>query len=174
MNFKELETERLNLKNISTEDSAFILSEFSDDDINEYLFDEEPMTDLQEAMGLIEFYTVPEPREQHRWILVRKSDGQKIGTCGFHCWNRDKHVIEMGYDMKKAYWGNGYMQEAIKAILALAKDELEVHEVILHIYPENKKSVALATKFGFVKSDETIDYDFRGKTYVHSIYTRIL
>ena len=82
--FKEIETERLWLKNISDEDIEFIFEQFSNDDINRYLYDAEPMKEVSEAQELIDFYTVSEPRNQHRWILVRKSDGVKLGTCGFH------------------------------------------------------------------------------------------
>lgn len=170
--FKELETNRLYLKNISMEDASFILEEFSDDDINQYLYDEEPMTEQQEAVKLINFYTMPEPRKQHRWILVRKSDGVKMGTCGFHCWDRNKNKIEIGYDMKKAFWGNGYMQEAVDAILSFAKNELMVHKVYAQIYPENKKSISLVKRLGFLLSSETSEFEFRGKKYVHQIYTK--
>ena len=59
------------------------------------------MKELSEAQGLIDFYAVPEPKSQHRWILVRKLDGAKLGTCGFHCWNPQQQSIETGYDMRK-------------------------------------------------------------------------
>ena len=91
--FKELETERLWLKNICYEDVEFIFEQFSNDDINRYLYDAEPMKELSEAQELIDFYTVSEKRNQHRWILVRKSDGVKLGTCGFHCWNLQQHKV---------------------------------------------------------------------------------
>ena len=43
MLFHEIETERLLLKNISYEDREFILNEFSNNSINRYLFDAEPL-----------------------------------------------------------------------------------------------------------------------------------
>ena len=76
--FKALETKRLWLKNIDYEDTEFILEQYSNSDINRYLYDAEPMKELSEAQELIDFYTVPEPRSQHRWILVRKLDGAKL------------------------------------------------------------------------------------------------
>ena len=51
----------------------------SNDDINRYLYDAEPMKELSEAQELIDFYAVPEPKSQHCWILVRKLDGAKLG-----------------------------------------------------------------------------------------------
>lgn len=174
MIFKELETKRLLLKNIAMDDADFILSQFSDNDVNEYLFDEEPMTDITEAIDLINFYICPEPRGQHRWILVRKSDGVRIGTCGFHCWDRKSNYIEIGYDMKKAFWGNGYMQEAVEAIIKLAKEKLMVHRIDAHIYYQNERSIALVSKLGFHFNGETEKLVFREKEYLHHIYTLLL
>ena len=31
-----------------------------------------PLTDISGADEIIEFYTVPEPRNQNRWIIIRK------------------------------------------------------------------------------------------------------
>lgn len=68
MLFKNLETERLYLKNIDISDRDFIYSQFSDDIVNRYLFDAEPLTDIEGADEIIAFYIQPEPRFQHRWI----------------------------------------------------------------------------------------------------------
>jgi [ribosomal protein S5]-alanine N-acetyltransferase len=103
MFFKELETDRLVLKNICSEDKDFILKQFSNDTVNQYLFDAESLNNLEEANELIDFYIQPEPRTQHRWILILKVNGIKIGTCGFHCWNKNNNSVEIGYDLQKQY-----------------------------------------------------------------------
>ena len=87
MIFREIETERLLLKNISSDDREFIFSQFSDSEVNKFLFDAEPLVDIHGADEIIDFYVRPEPKWQHRWILVKKDDAEKIGTCGFHCWD---------------------------------------------------------------------------------------
>ncbi|WP_346935616.1 hypothetical protein [Clostridium sp.] len=56
MLFNELETERLFHKNINIDDKDFIFSQFSDDVVNKYLFDAEPVTDMQGANEIITFY----------------------------------------------------------------------------------------------------------------------
>lgn len=170
--YHDLETERLLLKSISSEDSEFILSQFSDDDVNQYLYDAEPINDIKEAEEIINFYTGDEFYGQYRWILVRRCDGKKIGTCGYHCWDRTQKKIDVGYDMKKEFWGNGYMYEAMKAILDFADKNLDLHRYDAHIYNENTKSIAFAKKLGFEFNGETKIYRFHGKEYLHHIYTR--
>jgi ribosomal-protein-alanine N-acetyltransferase len=173
MFFTDLETERLLLKNIAMEDRNFIYSQFSDDVVNRYLFDAEPLTDQQGADEIIQFYLQPEPRAQHRWILMRKSDDARMGTCGFHCWNQKDGIVEVGYDLKEIYWGNGYMQEAMREILTFAREKLLVKEIRACIAVDNQRSIHLAEKFGFALSGSTT-LVFRGQDYPHHIYALAL
>ena len=50
MLFKELETDRLILKNISPEDNEFIYTLFSNDQVNKYLFDAEPLKCVKQLL----------------------------------------------------------------------------------------------------------------------------
>ena len=169
--FRELETCRLKLINISLEDREFIYQLFSDDTVNRYLFDAEPVIDISEADEIIKFYLQPEPREQHRWVLNRKADGVKLGTCGFHCWDKARRCCDIGYDLLPEHWGNGYMNEAIQAILEFAKTEMEIRHIQACIYPDNQASIRLANKHGFLFSGIMKDEIFRGKAYPHKVLT---
>ena len=170
MSYNNIETDRLVLKNIDSGDREFIFSQFSDGDINKYLFDAEPLTDISEADEIIQFYLEPEPRPQHRWIIQRKADGVKMGTCGFHCWSIKDSKVEIGYDLKKEFWGNGYMFEALSGIIEFAKVSMDIKEINACIYTGNHNSINLATKLDFVLTGSKYEL-FRGKKYLHSIYS---
>ena len=169
MFFENLETGRLILKNIGNEDRDFIYSMFSNEDVNKYLFDAEPLTDISGADEIINFYLEPEPKNQHRWIIVRKTDNVKMGTCGFHCWDHDNAIVDMGYDLKKDFWGNGFMQESLNKIIEFAKNKMSIMGINACIYMENTKSINLVEKLNFIKNG-TKNEIFRGKEYLHHIY----
>ena len=171
MFFRELETNRLFLKNISTKDKDFIFAEFSNDKINLYLFDAEPLTDIQEADEIINFYTQPEPRNQQRWVCVRKSDDVKLGTCGFHCWDKSESRCDVGYELLPDFWGNGYMSEAMREILKFARNDMKIKYINACIYPDNHASINLAKKLGFVFTGEMKNEIFHGEKYPHKILT---
>lgn len=173
MLFNDIKTERLFLKNIAIDDRDFIFSQFSNDVVNKYLFDAEPLTDIQGADEIINFYIEPEPRLQHRWIILRKSDGMKIGTCGFHCWNQRDCKVEVGYDLKEEFWGNGYIQEAMKKIITFAKSEMHIKEISACIYIDNARSIRAIENLGFVLSGSSYEL-FRGKEYLHNRYSLYL
>lgn len=170
MFYTNLETERLLLKNIGLSDREFIFRQFSDDVVTKYLYDEEPLTDLNGADDIIDFYLQPEPRGQHRWIIQRKTDGLRMGTCGFHCWNVKDGKVEIGYDLKEEFWGNGYMHEALKESIKFAKIKMNIREISAWIYFENQKSINLISRLGFVKVS-TSNEVFRGEEYLHNIYS---
>ena len=171
MVFQELETDRLLLKNISSDDREFIYRQFSDDEVTKYLFDEEPLIDINGADEIIELYLRQEPRLQHRWILVRKTDGVKMGTCGFHCWDKTKDCCDVGYDLFPAFWGKGYMNEAMREILKFARTDMGVKYIHACIFPDNQASVRLAEKHGFAFLGKMKDEIFRGQKYPHRIFT---
>ena len=171
MFFKEIETDRLFLRNISAKDREFIYAQFSNDKVTRYLFDAEPLTDIKDVDEIIDFYLKPEPREQHRWILVRKGDGTKIGTCGFHLWDKTADCCEIGYDLHPDFWGNGYMGEAVRDALGFARENMGIKCVNACIYVDNLSSIKFAEKLGFAFYGKTKDYIFRGQKYSHKILT---
>jgi Acetyltransferases, including N-acetylases of ribosomal proteins len=170
MFFNELETDRLFLKNISMYDREFILEQFSNIEVNRYLFDAEPLIDILGADEIIDFYVQPKPRAQHRWILVRKSDGTKIGTCGFHCWDKLNGCCDIGYDLYPDYWGKGYMGEALRAICAFARSNMKLRSINAGISVNNEKSIKLAEKLGFTFNGSIKNGNFRGEAYPHKIF----
>ena len=167
--FTNIETNRLVLKCIDHSDRDFIFEEFQNAFINEYLYDEEPMTDISKADALIDFYTMVEPRKQNRWVLIDKTTNAKIGTCGFHLWNPDKKEIEIGFELMEQYTGKGYMQEAVATLIEFARHEMKVERINAIAYVENKNCIKLLEKLGFIKVDEK-ETEFRGQTYLHHIY----
>ena len=173
MLFNDIETERLFLKNISIDDRNFIFSQFSDDVVNRYLFDAEPLTKIEDADDIINFYIQPEPRLQHRWIIIRKSDGTKMGTCGFHCWNQRDGKVDVGYDLKESFWGKGYMHEAMKEIITFSTDKMHIKEISACIYIDNQRSIRLVESLGFILSGSSYEL-FRGEKYLHNRYSLYL
>lgn len=167
--FVNLETERMLLKCVDQSDREFIFEEFQNNFINKYLFDEEPMTEIEQADGLIDFYNMMEPRNQNRWVLLDKLNNKKMGTCGFHLWDQENNKVEIGFELLEEYNGNGYMTEAVEAFIEFARIKMNVTKIVAKVYFENINCKKLLAKFGFklVGNEECL---FRGSMYLHNIY----
>ena len=103
------------------------------------LYDAEPLISIEGADEIIDYYNEPEPRDHHRWVLVRKDDGTRIGTCGFHLWDREKKCCDIRYDLYPDYWSKEYMCESLFAIIDFAINEMDVRSINACIYSENVK-----------------------------------
>jgi ribosomal-protein-alanine N-acetyltransferase len=167
--FVDLETERLHLKCIDQSDREFIFEEFQNEYINQYLYDAEPMTEIKQADDLIDFYNMKEPRNQNRWVLINKLDNIKMGTCGFHIWDRKENKVEIGFELLQQYNGKGYMTEAVEAILEFAHEKMKANKIIAIVYIDNSKCKRLLEKFGFMIVGKE-ECNFRGSVYLHDIY----
>ena len=172
MILQDLETERLILRGISEEDVDFIFQQFSNEDVTRYLFDAEPTQTLQEALEIVQMYTLQKKVTAHRWIIVLKESNTKIGTLGFHIWKRETQTCEIGYDLQPNFWGKGYGKEAVKAMLDYIVPTLELNSITACIYEENIASSALVKSLGFADSQEQRTELFRGQEYLHSIYRK--
>lgn len=168
--FRDLETERLYLKCIGEEDAEFFLREFSNDDIYRYLYDAEPCGSIADAMQWIGFYLEQGQHDRHRWIIVLKENGEKIGTCGFHCLDREHDSLEVGYDLQPAYWRRGIMTEALREVLRYIRDEMEVGQAYAHIAVNNAASIATARGLGFIDTGESCCERFHGTDQPHMIW----
>ncbi len=102
--FPSLETERLILRQMTVEDTDFVFKHFGDSAVYQYLLDEPPVKEYAHAQEIIQFYLEQEGKTYNRWVMVRKSDHQPIGTCGFHKWDKRYFRAEIGYDLGPSFW----------------------------------------------------------------------
>ena len=161
--FPEFETERLILRKITPEDAQAIMAIFSDEAVTEF-YDLYTFTSIDEAAELIDYFGESyEAERQIRWGVVRKEDNQLIGTCGFVALHN--HRGEIGYDLASAYWRQGYMSEALEALLEVGFDDMELHRIEALVMVGNEASSGLLRKRGFSAEGILRDYDFFKDSY---------
>jgi ribosomal-protein-alanine N-acetyltransferase len=170
--FGPLQTARLTLRPLRQEDLDFVYRHFSNPEVNRYLYDKPPVASLVQAQEIIDSYDLGENSSANRWVLGRNSDGQPLGTCGYHQWNRLHRRAEIGYDLDPAAWKQGYMSEALTAALQFGFTAMALNRVAALVYPGNRSSVGLLKKLGFTM-DGTLRGYYRngGVVYDHWIYS---
>ena len=145
--FPEIETERLLLRELLPEDAPAIFRLFSDPLVTRY-YDLVTYTDIQQAEELIDFFDESFELERAiRWGIERKEDGEIMGTCGF-VWLRT-HRGEIGYELHSSFWRQGYMGEALDAILDFGYTEFGLHRIEAMTMMENEGSIGLLRSLGF-------------------------
>ncbi|MGD9635558.1 MAG: GNAT family N-acetyltransferase [Pirellulales bacterium] len=84
--------------------------------------------------------------EFQSWLMTRKSGGAIVGSIG--CRRIENHVIQFGYYVAKAEWGNGYATETTSALVPVWLSHPEIWRVQAFCDPENVASARVLAKSG--------------------------
>lgn len=80
------------------------------------------------------------------------SSGELIGRIGLgHFIRSVTQSSFIGYALFNKYWGLGYAEEAVAALIDIAFSDHKLHRVVAGIEPDNKRSLRLVKKLGFRK-----------------------
>ena len=81
------------------------------------------------------------------WAAEERQSQTLVGRIG--CWNPEGWPgFEVGWMLRRQYWGRGYATEGAKMALNYAFTVLKVPHVISLIYPENTPSIRVAHRLG--------------------------
>lgn len=147
--FPLLETPRLLLRELTTNDTQAVFHIRSDFQVTRYntgLAYER----LQQAQDLIEaIKTGYQDGIELRWGITLKPDPTVIGMCGFNYWVRHDHRASIGYDLARAYWGQGIMSEAVRAMVDFGFKRMDLNRIEADADERNPASARVLAKIGF-------------------------
>lgn len=146
-----LETERLLLRKVEMRD-AEDMYEYSRDPLvaKHVLWDAH--TSVRDTRGYIRYmirkYRAGEPSS---WCIVEKSTDKAVGTIGYMWYQPENSACELGYSLARRCWNQGYMTEALRAVLDYTFLELGFNRVEAQHETENPASGAVMRKCGMQK-----------------------
>ncbi|TAM96357.1 MAG: N-acetyltransferase [Rhodanobacteraceae bacterium] len=90
------------------------------------------------------------------WAVEERRTGAHVGDIGLAEFERElqpslRGMLEFGWVLARAAHGRGYASEAVAAIDAWRREHLPGRRVVCIIAPENRASINVAEKAGFVK-----------------------
>ena len=160
--FPIIKTKRLVLNQIELNDASSIFFLRSSIEVTKYI-KRDPYTEIQQALDFIEMITRQlEKKESVTWALRHAESSEMMGSICLWNFSEDRKTAEMGYDMKPDFHGNGYMDEAMKAIINYGFDELNLNVIEAFTSQYNEPSKKLLLKNNFVhnlsrKDDDNAD-----------------
>ena len=84
-----------------------------------------------------------------KWGLALRDTNKLIGTVTLFHLNLSNGRAEIGYAMGSTYWGKGYMNEALTALIVHAFDVLNLRRLEADVDPRNTPSVRTLERLGF-------------------------
>lgn len=145
----ELETDRLLLRQW-TKDDAEDLFEYAKSELVGPSAGWPPHQSMEVSKEIIEHFI----RENDVYAIALKATGKVIGSIGIHERFPDetlRHLKqrEIGYVLNPAYWGNGYMPEAVEIVKLYCMNVLQTDIIWCGHFEGNMKSKRVIEKTGF-------------------------
>ena len=170
--FKNLETERLLLRRVSSDDVNEIMELRGNPETMKYI--PRPLvTNTDEALAHIKMIDDKiEANEGINWAITLKGNPKLIGVIGHYRIQPENHRCESGYMILPQYNGQGIVTEAVKAVLQYGFDDLQMHSIEGVIDPDNIASEKVLLKNGFVKEAHILENElWDGKFWDTVIYS---
>jgi RimJ/RimL family protein N-acetyltransferase len=143
-----LETDRLLLRHLTTDDTAFILELLNEPSFIQNIGDRNVRTE-DDAMR----YIVNGPIESYDkygfglFMVELKDSSVPIGMCGLL--KRDNLAdVDVGFAFLPKYWMKGYAFESASAVLKYAKETVGLKRILGIVNPDNAASIRVLEKLG--------------------------
>jgi len=146
-----LETKRLILRPTSISDAEQMYNNWAaDPEVTKFLL-WQPHADIEATKSVLAAWDIRLERlDYYHWGMVLKESGQIIGTCGSLGINEAHRSTELGYCMGRAYWGKGYMSEAVAAIIDFLFKTVGLNRIAAGHDPNNVASGRVMQKCGMI------------------------
>jgi ribosomal-protein-alanine N-acetyltransferase len=144
-----IETERLNLREMSKTDAAFILELLNDPGFIRFIADRGVQTPEGAARYIGERFV--ESYRQHGfglWLVETKDEKAPAGICGLLKRGTPVPGVEVGYAFLPPFRSRGYAFEAASAALDYARDVLGLPRLYAVVNPDNAASIRVLEKLG--------------------------
>jgi RimJ/RimL family protein N-acetyltransferase len=142
-----LETERLTLRMLREADLDAYAAMLGDAEVMRYIGDGKPMSRPDAWRSIATMLGHWQLRGYGMLAAVERASGELVGRIGF--WNPEGWPgFEVGWILRRAFWGRGYAAEGARAVVKYAFTELQQPQIISVIRPENAASIRVAERIG--------------------------
>ena len=143
------ETDRISFSVWTSEDLELAKSLWGDPDVARYICAAGVFTDEEIENRLhLEISNYENYRIQY-FPMFEKETNEFIGCCGLRPFEGQTDILEIGFHLKKKFWGKGMAKEAASAMIGYGFHDLHVKELRAGHNPNNVASRKLLAKLGF-------------------------
>jgi len=146
---RKLNSSDLRLRPLKMTDAEGMYEILSDAESMKY-WSNQPVANIDEAIGLLrEDLDSDAGGHSMCWAVTLKDDDHLIGKCILFHFSLANARAEIGFILNRKYWRQGYMQQAVEAVISFAFTTLKLHRIEADTDVENAGSQALLDKLGF-------------------------
>ena len=148
--FPELQTERLILRQLNTDDVKTIFELRSSEEINKLITRKIPKN-IEEAAEFISIcHQEFDKKNRIFWAMQLKETNELIGTIVYHNISLEKDYAEVGYELNPKFHKKGFMNEAMQKVISYGIKTMNLKVIEAFTHQNNMASIALLEKHNFV------------------------
>jgi len=145
----EIETDRLFLRNWKLSDNKDVYK-YGESELVGPNAGWSPHKSEEDSKEIIKMFI----KDDDALAVVLKTENKVIGGIGLHKRDPDKRLEgldqrEIGYVLNPAYWGNGYIPEAVNGLLKIGFGKMNLDLIWCGHFEDNNKSKRVNEKCGF-------------------------
>ncbi|MEK4141744.1 MULTISPECIES: GNAT family N-acetyltransferase [Paenibacillus] len=145
----EIQTKRLKLRKMKLSDSASLFNIWSDPEVTKFM-NINSFTEESQAVEMIKILNnLSLESKAIRYSIIELESNRIIGSCGYNSIDSSNAKAEIGYDISKDYWGEGYAPEAIQSLMDYAFNTLNFNRIEAKVEPENNNSIRVLQKLNY-------------------------
>ncbi|MEU2592988.1 GNAT family protein [Streptomyces albidoflavus] len=171
----DLTVGRVGLREFQHSDVAAVFAVYGDAAATHHMsFDPRTEAETEQIVARAIAQAAAEPRNEYGLAVTQAADGRVIG---FGRLALDPHQVQaatMGFALRPDAWGQGFGTATVRALLALAFDELGLHRVWGARSPFNEASAATMAKAGMVEEGRIREHVRKGGNWRDSVVHAIL
>ena len=167
-----LETERLLLREFTTEDTPLLVQLDSDPEVMRFISDGRPPDpkDIRDK-ALPRFLAWhQQSRVFGYWAVIEKASGDFIGWFHFRPGKVEADGIELGYRLIRSAWGKGYATEGARGLITRSQQWPEVQRIYARTLAANQRSRRVMEKLGMRFSHTYRETEFPGDDQEAVVY----
>jgi ribosomal-protein-alanine N-acetyltransferase len=172
--FPNLETNRLNLRRLNSNDVNEILVLRSNTEIMKFI----PRPLMKTKEEALEFISVMDANVNNNillnWTITTKEEDTLIGMIGFYRMKPENYRAEVGYILSADFHGQGIITEALERVIQFGFDEMKLNSIEAVIDPENYGSEKVLLKNNFVKEGHFKEHTFFEGKFLDSVFYSLL
>lgn len=173
--FPILTSQRLVLRQISTNDVDAILSLRSNEQVMKYI----PRPYLKTKEEALELIAMFDDKIENgigiNWGIYFLDEPEKLlGIIGYYRMKPEHFRAEVGYMIFPEYHGKGIVSEALQKVVEYGFKEMQLHSIEAVLDPENKGSEKVLLKNGFVKEAHLIENEYYEGRFLDTLIYSLL
>ena len=172
--FPNLETERLLLRRVDSNDIKEIFALRSNPETMKYIPRPLVKTDEDALEHIVMIDSKIDSNEGINWAITLKGNPKLIGVIGHYRIKPENYRAELGYMLLPEYHGKGIVSEAVKEAIKYGFQVMKLHSLEAIIDPDNHASAKVLEKNGFVKEAHLKENEFYEGRFLDTIIYSIL